>query len=47
MSSLFDVEEEIEAVRTSSDSSFDEDELLYQSSNSVSDSKFISTLIYG
>ena len=47
MASLFDVEEEIEAVRTSSDSSFDEDELLYQSSISESDGKFISTPIYG
>ena len=47
MASLFDVEEAIEAVRTSSDSSFDEDELLYQSSISESDGKFISTPIYG
>ena len=39
--------EEIEVVCTSSDSSFDEDELLYQSSISESDGKFISTPIYG
>ena len=46
MASLIDVEEEIEAVRTSSDLSFDEDELLYQSSISESDGKFISTPSY-
>ena len=40
-------QQEIEAVCTSSDSSFDEDELLYQSSISESDGKFISTPIYG
>ena len=32
MASLVDVEEEIEAVRTSNDSNFDEDEMMYQSS---------------
>ena len=40
-------QQEIETVCTSSDSSFDEDELLYQSSISESDGKFISTPIYG
>ena len=34
--SLSDVEEDIEAVLTSSDSNFDEDELLYESSISES-----------
>ena len=46
MASLFDVEYEIEAVRTLSESSFDEDELLYQSSITEGDGKFISTQIY-
>ena len=32
MASLVDAEEEIEAVRTSNDSNFDEDEMMYQSS---------------